>query len=82
MGSAAPGPSPASAPSGDAGASDMNAQIGKVREASQPFTEFLSSIPALAPFQTQFSKLVRDVLVQVASAAKQQTGSSAQLPGS
>lgn len=81
MGNVAPGASPASAPGGDSGAPDMNAQVAKVRQASQPFAEFLSSIPELAPYTDKFNKMVREVLVKVSQAASKQTSSSAQLPG-
>jgi hypothetical protein len=81
LGSVAPGASPNSAAGGDSGAPDMNAQVGKVREAAQPFLEFLGTVPELSPYQDKFQKMVREILVKLASASKQQTGSSAQLPG-
>ena len=59
----------------------MNAQVGKVRDASAPFLEFLGSVPELAPYQDKFQKMVREILVKLSETAKKQTSSSAQLPG-
>jgi hypothetical protein len=73
--------SPNSTPGGDAGAPDMNAQVGKVRDAAAPFLEFLGNVPELAPYQSQFQKMLREILVKLSETAKKQTGSSQQLPG-
>lgn len=63
-----------------AGGPDLNAMIGQVRSASEPFNQLLGSLPFLKPQQDAFRKLIKQVITGIAAQAPKQTPSADALP--
>jgi hypothetical protein len=63
-----------------AGGPDLNAMIGQVRSASEPFNQILGSLPFLKPQQDKFRKLIQEVITGIAAKAPKQTPSADALP--